>query len=113
MPDFARTALGQGAEQHGSRPSDSGLFLDQGRLHLGLEVLGLTTRRHVVLECRHHEVGERHVVPDEVERRVALRMGRQNLLTSENSPCYWVIMDEAALRRPMGGRACTSRRSSG
>ena len=42
--------------------------------------------------------------PDEVERRVALRMGRQKLLTRESPPRYWVIMDEAALRRPMGGR---------
>jgi hypothetical protein len=42
--------------------------------------------------------------PDEVERRVALRMGRQKLLIRENPPRYWVIMDEAALRRPMGGR---------
>jgi transcriptional regulator with XRE-family HTH domain len=41
---------------------------------------------------------------DEVERRVELRMGRQKLLTRENPPRYWVIMDEAALRRPMGGR---------
>ncbi len=43
------------------------------------------------------------VDPDEVERRVALRLGRQKLLTRENPPRYWVIMDEAALRRPMGG----------
>jgi hypothetical protein len=42
--------------------------------------------------------------PDEVERRVALRMGRQKILTRENPPRYWVIMDEAALKRPMGGR---------
>ena len=41
---------------------------------------------------------------DEVDRRVALRMGRQKLLTRDNPPRYWVIMDEAALRRPMGGR---------
>jgi hypothetical protein len=40
---------------------------------------------------------------EEVERRVALRMGRQKVLTRENPPRYWVIMDEAALRRPMGG----------
>jgi transcriptional regulator with XRE-family HTH domain len=42
--------------------------------------------------------------PDEVERRLALRMDRQELLTRGNPPRYWVIMDEAALRRPMGGR---------
>ena len=41
---------------------------------------------------------------DEVDRRVALRMGRQKLLTRDNPPRYWVIMDEAALKRPMGGR---------
>ncbi len=42
--------------------------------------------------------------PDEVERRVALRMGREKLLTREAPPRYWAVMDEAALRRPMGGR---------
>jgi hypothetical protein len=42
--------------------------------------------------------------PEEVERRVALRMGRQKLLTRDRPPRYWVIIDEAALRRPMGGR---------
>ncbi len=40
----------------------------------------------------------------EVERRVALRMGRQKLLAKDNAPRLWAIVDEAALRRPMGGR---------
>ena len=40
----------------------------------------------------------------EVERRVALRMGRQKLLTKDSPPRLWAIVDEAALRRPMGGR---------
>jgi hypothetical protein len=42
--------------------------------------------------------------PDEVERRVAVRMGRQKLLGKDNPPRVWAIVDEAALRRPMGGR---------
>jgi transcriptional regulator with XRE-family HTH domain len=42
--------------------------------------------------------------PAEVERRVAVRMGRQQLLTKDNPPKMWAIVDEAALRRPMGGR---------
>ncbi len=42
--------------------------------------------------------------PAEVERRVAVRMGRQKLLTKDNPPKMWAIVDEAALRRPMGGR---------
>ena len=42
--------------------------------------------------------------PEEVERRVALRMGRQQVLKKDNPPRLWAIVDEAALRRPMGGR---------
>ena len=42
--------------------------------------------------------------PEEVERRVALRRGRQKLLTRDNPPRLWAIVDEAALRRPMGGK---------
>jgi hypothetical protein len=42
--------------------------------------------------------------PDEVDRRVALRLGRQKLLNRDNAPRLWAIVDEAALRRPMGGR---------
>jgi transcriptional regulator with XRE-family HTH domain len=40
----------------------------------------------------------------EVERRIALRMGRQRLLTKSGAPRFWVVVDEAALRRPIGGR---------
>jgi transcriptional regulator with XRE-family HTH domain len=40
----------------------------------------------------------------EVERRVAVRMGRQKLLGKDSPPRLWAIVDEAALRRPMGGR---------
>jgi hypothetical protein len=39
------------------------------------------------------------------ERRLALRMRRQGLLRRENPPHLWAIIDEAALRRPVGGRA--------
>jgi len=41
---------------------------------------------------------------DEVERRVQLRVGRQQLLSRPSPPRFWAIVDEAALRRPMGGR---------
>lgn len=42
--------------------------------------------------------------PEEVERRVALRLGRQKLLAKDSPPRLWAIVDEAALRRPMGGK---------
>jgi hypothetical protein len=39
----------------------------------------------------------------EIERRVALRLTRQQLLTREDPPRLWVVLDEAALRRLLGG----------
>jgi transcriptional regulator with XRE-family HTH domain len=41
--------------------------------------------------------------PEEVERRVALRLGRQALLDRKDAPRLWAVVDEAALRRPVGG----------
>jgi len=40
---------------------------------------------------------------EEVERRVRLRIARQQLLTQPGAPRVWAVMDEAALRRPIGG----------
>jgi transcriptional regulator with XRE-family HTH domain len=42
--------------------------------------------------------------PDEVERRVRLRMDRQAILIQESPPSLSVILDEAAVRRLTGGR---------
>ncbi|MEU2557905.1 helix-turn-helix transcriptional regulator [Streptomyces longispororuber] len=41
--------------------------------------------------------------PEDIERYVALRMERQTLLSREDAPRLWVVMDETALRRPVGG----------
>ncbi|MER5644572.1 helix-turn-helix transcriptional regulator [Streptosporangium sp. NPDC002524] len=41
--------------------------------------------------------------PDEVDRRVALRMARQERLNRPDAPTLWAVMDEAVLRRPIGG----------
>ncbi|GAA3120451.1 transcriptional regulator [Streptosporangium carneum] len=40
---------------------------------------------------------------EEVERRVRLRMARQRLLHSPEPPHLWAVLDEAVLRRPLGG----------
>ncbi|CAM5336827.1 MULTISPECIES: helix-turn-helix domain-containing protein [Streptomyces] len=40
--------------------------------------------------------------PEDIERHVALRMQRQQLLTRPDAPRFWVVMDETALRRPVG-----------
>jgi hypothetical protein len=40
---------------------------------------------------------------EEAERRVALRVTRQRLLERPGGPRLWAVVDEAALRRPVGG----------
>jgi transcriptional regulator with XRE-family HTH domain len=41
---------------------------------------------------------------EEIEQRISLRITRQNLLTRGDAPRLWAVVDEAALRRPIGGR---------
>lgn len=48
-------------------------------------------------------LGHPDALPQEIERRVALRMRRQALLTADDSPRFWAVIDETALRRPLGG----------
>ncbi|MFF8485957.1 helix-turn-helix domain-containing protein [Streptomyces antibioticus] len=42
---------------------------------------------------------------EQLEERVAARMGRQERLSASDRPELWVIRDEAVLRRPIGGNA--------
>jgi hypothetical protein len=51
------------------------------------------------------QVGFAKTHPHEVERRVEMRTNRQKILTKENPPLVWVLLDEAVLRRPIGGKA--------
>lgn len=47
--------------------------------------------------------GNPHTPSEVTERRVALRLRRQDVLHRRNPPHLWVVMDETALRRPVGG----------
>jgi transcriptional regulator with XRE-family HTH domain len=40
---------------------------------------------------------------EQIERRVELRMARQSILDADDAPTLHVVLDEAALRRPIGG----------
>ncbi|MFD6798317.1 Scr1 family TA system antitoxin-like transcriptional regulator [Streptomyces cyaneofuscatus] len=42
---------------------------------------------------------------EHLEERVAARLERQNRLTGPDRPHLWIILDEAVLRRPVGGSA--------
>jgi transcriptional regulator with XRE-family HTH domain len=54
--------------------------------------------RAVIQLCQLHRSAE------EVDRRVALRMARQDFLTQPGAPDYWAVVDEAVLRRPLHSR---------
>lgn len=47
--------------------------------------------------------GPLELEPDEVQRRVEVRLNRQKLLARRNRPQLWAILDEAAIRRNVGG----------
>ncbi|SCL72275.1 Helix-turn-helix domain-containing protein [Micromonospora citrea] len=82
--------------------------------YLGLEAAAALIRSYEVqfvpglLQTREYAravvlLGHGRAAPAEIERRVALRMQRQRLLRRENPPLLWAVVDEAALRRPIGG----------
>lgn len=48
-------------------------------------------------------LGHRSAPADEIARRVLLRLKRQEILTVSDPPRVWAVIDESALRRPLGG----------
>ena len=48
--------------------------------------------------------GRPDFTPPEAERRIAMRMRRQKILTGVNPVRLWVVLDESVLHRPIGGR---------
>src|SRR6266851_1853334 len=48
-------------------------------------------------------LGRRNAPQREIERRLELRMRRQDVLHRREPPHLWAVIDEAALRRPIGG----------
>ncbi|MEV4079126.1 helix-turn-helix transcriptional regulator [Nonomuraea fuscirosea] len=63
---------------------------------------------HGLLQCEPYAravIGIRHgKAADDLNRRVAMRIRRQQVLTAADAPTLWAIIDEAALTRPIGGR---------
>lgn len=48
--------------------------------------------------------GGRLLADEEITRKVAARMQRQSILDQDNPPRLWVVIDEAALAKSVGGR---------
>jgi transcriptional regulator with XRE-family HTH domain len=51
-----------------------------------------------------HEAAVPTFARDVIEQRVAERLTRQRLLVQEEPPQFWTVMDEAVLRRAVGGQ---------
>ena len=49
-------------------------------------------------------IANSHAPAGEIDRRVSIRMKRQQLLTQPDAPELWAVLDEAALRRAPCGR---------
>jgi transcriptional regulator with XRE-family HTH domain len=49
--------------------------------------------------------GPRELDRDEIERRVEVRMSRQQILVRDDRPRLWAVIDEAVIRRIVGSRA--------
>lgn len=48
-------------------------------------------------------IGFPNETKEDIDRRVALRLKRQDLLTKSEAPAVWAVLDETVLRRPVGG----------
>jgi transcriptional regulator with XRE-family HTH domain len=82
--------------------------------HLGLEEAASVIRTYEnqfvpgLLQTKEYaraviQLGHPQAPATEVERRVRLRLTRQQLLNRDDPPRLWAVLDEAALRRPLGG----------
>ncbi|WP_234426617.1 helix-turn-helix domain-containing protein [Streptomyces niger] len=50
-------------------------------------------------------LGQPWCTAEEIEEKVATRVSRQALLQRAEPPLLWVVLDEAVIRRPVGGHA--------
>jgi transcriptional regulator with XRE-family HTH domain len=51
------------------------------------------------------EGGRPDIDPEEAEKRIRVRMNRKPLLSQDDPLDLWIVLDEAVLHRPVGGRA--------
>jgi len=89
MPDTYRTLIGLEGEA-------ASIWSYEGELVTGL----LQTEDYARALIRATELSD---TPDEIDRRVAVRMARQEILDRPDAPRLWAVMNEAVLRRPVGG----------
>jgi transcriptional regulator with XRE-family HTH domain len=109
-------ALAKQANRPGWWRADSDALPSWLHPYLGLEQAAVVIRMYEVqfipglLQTRGYahaviETAPDHPTPDLVGRRVDVRIRRQELLRRPRPPRLWVVIEESALRRPVGGAA--------
>ncbi|MBO8196260.1 helix-turn-helix domain-containing protein [Streptomyces oryzae] len=110
------TALAQQANTPGWWHDFQGVVPHWLHTYLGLEQAASVIRTYEVqfvpglLQTREYARAVIELVREEepeagIRRRVELRMQRQQILYGPRAPHVWAVIDEAALRRPVGGAA--------
>ena len=108
------TSLGRQANKPGWWHKYSDILPSWFELFIGLEAAAALIRTYEVqfvpglLQTGDYAaavtmLGHAEVAVPEVARRVELRMARQRRLTEPDAPRIWAVVDEAVLRRPLGG----------
>jgi transcriptional regulator with XRE-family HTH domain len=106
--------LAEQANEQGWWSKFSDILPDWFEAYLGLEAAAMLIRSfelqfvHGLFQTEAYAravtvLGYKSSPQEEIDRRVSLRMKRQDLLASGDAPRVWSVMDEAALRRPVGG----------
>jgi transcriptional regulator with XRE-family HTH domain len=107
-------ALAREASKPGWWHDSADILPDWFEPYVGLEEAASVIRNYEVqfvpglLQSRDYaraviRLGYPDVPEADVERRVALRISRQGLLSQPEAPRFWAVVDEAALKRPLGG----------
>ncbi|SCL73934.1 Helix-turn-helix domain-containing protein [Micromonospora peucetia] len=105
--------IARGAQQRGWWQSYSDVLPEWFEFYVGLEAEAATLRTYEVeavpgllqTEAYAREVFRRTAGEDGIERKVAARLHRQNVLHSDNPVELSVVLNEAVLCRPVGGTA--------
>jgi hypothetical protein len=107
-------ALARDANQPGWWHHYSDILPQWFQPYIGLEAAASMIRNYEVqfvpglLQTRDYaravvKLGYARANSEEIERRVDLRMTRQQVLYRPDPPQFWAVVDEGALRRPVGG----------
>jgi transcriptional regulator with XRE-family HTH domain len=112
----ALLTLARQAKERGWWQSYASAIPEYFQLYLGLEAEASLIREYAaelvpgLLQTAEYGSAFLHAPPapageEELARRVTVRLARQERFTGEDPPEYWAVLNEAVIRRPVGGPA--------